>query len=126
MFKKRLTVGQTDIQQGETMERLIGTMTIISLGIFLLGGRTQGILITKKDAQIDSQPTVEWQLGNQVEVAEWVALQKQVCGDLNYATATLPDQARNDIYINIPAWKMIAWLWERLSIRCSQARWRRS
>jgi hypothetical protein len=99
MFKKRLTVGQTDIQQGETMERLIGTMTIISLGIFLLGGRTQGILITKKDAQIDSQPTVEWQLGNQVEVAEWVALQKQVCGDLNYATATLPDQARNDIYI---------------------------
>jgi hypothetical protein len=33
-----------------------------------------------------------------VEVGEWVALQKQVCSDLEYATETLPEDVRKDIY----------------------------
>ena len=50
------------------MKGLIGTMTVICMGMFLLGGCTQGILITR------------------------------VCEDLVYATATLPDSTRQDIY----------------------------
>ena len=80
------------------MKELIGTMTVICMGIFLLGGCTQGILITKKDVQKDDQSVVEWQLGNQVEMADGVALKKRVCEDLVYATATLPDLTRQDIY----------------------------
>jgi len=80
------------------MKGLIGTMTVICMGIFLLGGCTQGILITKKDVQKDDQSVVEWQLGNQVEMTDWVALKKRVCEDLVYATATLPDQIKQDIY----------------------------
>jgi hypothetical protein len=33
-----------------------------------------------------------------VEVADWVALQKQVCSDLYYATETLTEEQRKDIY----------------------------
>jgi len=67
-------------------------------GVFLLVGCTQGILITKKAAQKEGQPVVEWQLGNAVEVADWVALKKSICEDLGYETATLPEQTRQDIH----------------------------
>lgn len=65
--------------------------------IFLLNGCLPGIYITKKEPTKDGQP-VEFRLGNQVEVADWVALQKQVCADLDYATETLTEEQRKDIY----------------------------
>jgi len=81
------------------MKRLIRIMAVLFwAGVFMLIGCTQGILITKKDAQKEGQPAVEWQLGNAVEVADWVALKNSICEDLGYATATLPEQTRQDIY----------------------------
>ncbi len=65
--------------------------------VFLLNGCLPGIYITKKEPTQDGQP-VEFRLGNQVEVADWVALQKQVCGNLDYATENCPADIRKDIY----------------------------
>jgi hypothetical protein len=70
---------------------------MIVVGIFLLNGCLPGIMITQKEPS-EQGLTVEYRLGNQVEVGEWVALQKQVCWDLEYATETLPEDVRKDIY----------------------------
>jgi hypothetical protein len=70
---------------------------MIVVGIFLLSGCLPGIMITQKEPSAQGS-TVEYRLGNQVEVGEWVALQKQVCSDLEYATETLPEDVRKDIY----------------------------
>lgn len=81
------------------MKRLTKVMAVsLWVQIFLFVGCTQGILITKKDAQKEDQPVVEWQVGNAVESADWVELKKSVCEDLRFATATLPEQSREDIY----------------------------
>jgi hypothetical protein len=65
--------------------------------LLLLNGCLPGIYITQKEPTAQGQ-TVEFRLGNKVEVAQWVALQKQVCGDLDSATVTLPADVRADIY----------------------------
>ncbi len=65
--------------------------------MFLLSGCLPGIMIAQKEPTEQGQ-TVEYRLGNQVEVAEWVALQKRVCADLDYATETLQEDTRKDIY----------------------------
>ncbi len=65
--------------------------------MFLLSGCLPGIMITQKEPTQQGQ-TVEYRLGNRVEVAEWVALQKQVCADLDHATETLQEDVRKDIY----------------------------
>jgi hypothetical protein len=70
---------------------------MIVVGIFLLNGCLPGIMITQKEPS-EQGLTVEYRLGNQVEVGEWVALQKQVCSDLEVATETLPEDVRKDIY----------------------------
>ena len=70
---------------------------LLAVGIFLLNGCLPGIMITQKEPSAQGQ-SVEYRLGNQVEVGEWVALQKQVCSDLEYATETLPEDVRKDIY----------------------------
>ena len=70
---------------------------LLVAAIFLLNGCLPGIYITKKEPTEQGIP-VEFRLGNQVEVADWVALQKQVCADLDYATETLTEEQRQDIY----------------------------
>jgi len=72
-----------------------GLMLVV--GILLLNGCLPGIMITQKESS-EQGLTVEYRLGNQVEVGEWVALQKQVCSDLEVATETLPEDVRKDIY----------------------------
>ncbi len=70
---------------------------LLFAGIFLLAGCLPGIVITQKEPTAQGQ-TVEYRLGNRVEVGEWVALQKKVCADLDDATETLPADVRKDIY----------------------------
>jgi hypothetical protein len=70
---------------------------LLAVGIFLLNGCLPGIMITRQEPTAQGL-TVEYRLGNEVEVGEWVALQKQVCSDLDYATETLPEDVRRDIY----------------------------
>jgi hypothetical protein len=70
---------------------------MLAVGIFLLNGCLPGIMITRQEPMAQGQ-TVEYRLGNQVEVGEWVALQKQVCSDLAYATEMLPEDVKKDIY----------------------------
>jgi hypothetical protein len=70
---------------------------MLVVGVFLLNGCLPGIMITQKEPS-EQGLTVEYRLGNQVEVGEWVALQKQVCSDLEFATETLPEDVRGDIY----------------------------
>lgn len=70
---------------------------MLVVGVFLLNGCLPGIMITQKEPS-EQGLTVEYRLGNQVEVGEWVALQKQVCSDLEVATETLPEDVRKDIY----------------------------
>jgi hypothetical protein len=70
---------------------------LLAVGIFLLNGCLPGIMITRQEPTAQGL-TVEYRLGNQVEVGEWVALQKQVCSALDYATETLPEDVRRDIY----------------------------
>ena len=65
--------------------------------VFLINGCLPGIFISSKKPTADGNP-VEFRLGNAVEVGEWLSLQKQVCGDLDYATEALPEDARRDIY----------------------------
>jgi hypothetical protein len=65
--------------------------------VLLLNGCLPGIYISKKEPTAQGIP-VEFRLGNQVEIADWVALQKQVCGDLDFATETLSAEQRKDIY----------------------------
>jgi hypothetical protein len=72
-----------------------GLMLVV--GVFLLNGCLPGIMITQKEPS-EQGLTVEYRLGNQVEVGEWVVLQKQVCSDLEVATETLPEDVRRDIY----------------------------
>jgi hypothetical protein len=70
---------------------------LLAVGIFLLNGCLPGIMITRQEPTAQGL-IVEYRLGNQVEVGEWVALQKQVCSALDYATETLPEDVRRDIY----------------------------
>ena len=70
---------------------------LLAIGIFLLNGCLPGIMITQKEPTAQGQ-TVEFRLGNQVSVGDWVVLKKHVCTDLEYATETLPEDVRKDIY----------------------------
>jgi hypothetical protein len=70
---------------------------LLAIGIFLLNGCLPGIMITQKEPTAQGQ-TVEFRLGNQVSVSDWVDLKKHVCADLEYATETLPEDVRKDIY----------------------------
>jgi hypothetical protein len=70
---------------------------LIIAGLVLFNGCLPGIMITQKEPTVQGQ-TVEFRLGNRMEVGEWVALQKKVCADLDYATETLPADVKEDIY----------------------------
>jgi hypothetical protein len=70
---------------------------LLAVSIFLLNGCLPGIMITRQEPTAQGI-TVEYRLGNQVEIGEWVALEKQVCSDLEYATETLPEDVRRNIY----------------------------
>ncbi len=72
-----------------------GIAAIISLAC-LLSGCLPGIVITRQEPTPQGQ-FVEFRLGNTVEVGEWLAFQKRVCGDLDAATAGLPEDVRRDI-----------------------------
>jgi hypothetical protein len=78
-------------------EKIMKKGFMLAVGIFLLNGCLPGIMITQKEPTAQGQ-SVEFRLGNQVEIGDWVALQKQVCSDLEYATETLPEDVRKDIY----------------------------
>ena len=75
------------------MERMVP----LAICIFVLNGCLPGIYITRQTPAEQGLP-VEFRLGNTVEVGEWVTLQKQVCGNLEQATETLPTDIRMDIY----------------------------
>lgn len=66
--------------------------------LFLLNGCLPGIMISQKEPTAQGQ-SIEFRLGNAVEVGEWLSLQKRVCGDLDAATEGLPEDARRDIYL---------------------------
>ncbi len=78
-------------------EGIVKKVVLLVAVIFLLNGCLPGIFISRKEPTADGNP-VEFRLGNAVEVGEWLSLQKQVCGDLDWATETLPEDARRDIY----------------------------
>jgi hypothetical protein len=78
-------------------EGIVKKVVLLVAVIFLLNGCLPGIFISRKEPTADGNP-VEFRLGNAVEVGEWISLQKQVCGDLDWATETLPEDARRDIY----------------------------
>ncbi len=80
------------------MKQRVATKIGLLLAIlFLLNGCLPGILISQKEPTAQGQ-TIEFRLGNAVEVGDWLSLQKQVCGDLDAATEGLPEDARRDIY----------------------------
>lgn len=66
--------------------------------VFFVVGCIPGITVTKKDGKIDGSPVVEYRLGTEVEMPDWVALRKKVCDDLDYATEGLPKDVRQDIF----------------------------
>lgn len=69
------------------------------MAIFLcILGCIPGITVSKKDAKIDDRPLVEYQLGTDVEMKDWVALRTNLCNDLNYATEGLSDDVRSNIF----------------------------
>lgn len=78
-------------------ERFFKGIAALVAVAFLLNGCMPGITISRKEPTAQGHP-VEFRLGNPVEVGEWVSFQKQVCGDLDSAAATLPEDARRDIY----------------------------
>jgi hypothetical protein len=78
-------------------KRIVKKAVFLVAVIFLLSGCLPGMVISKKEPTAQGHP-VEFRLGNAVEVGEWISLQKQVCGDLDYATETLPEDARKNIY----------------------------
>jgi hypothetical protein len=93
-----LNKGGGEEGQFESMrEGIVKKGLLIIAGLFLFNGCLPGIMITQKEPTVQGQ-TVEYRLGNRVEVGEWVALQKKVCADLDYATETLPADVREDIY----------------------------
>jgi len=66
--------------------------------VFFIVGCIPGITVTKKDGKIDSSPVVEYRLGTEVEMPDWVALRKKVCEDLDFATEGLTMDVRQDIF----------------------------
>jgi len=73
-------------------------IVLLMTGIFCLVGCIPGITVSRKDVKIDSPPVVEYRLGTDVEMDDWVALRKKVCEDLDYATEGLPKDVRQDIF----------------------------
>ena len=69
----------------------------LAAAALLLTGCLPGILISRQEPTAQGQ-TVEFRLGNAVEVGEWVSFQKRVCGDVDAATAGFPEDVRRDIY----------------------------
>ena len=62
-----------------------------------IAGCLPGLTVSRKDAKIDDRPLVEYQVGTDPEMKEWVALKESVCRDLEYATEGLPDDIRKNI-----------------------------
>jgi len=65
--------------------------------VSVLNGCLPGIIISRQEPTAAGIP-VEFRLGNAVELAEWIALQRQVCVDLDRATEGLPEDVRRDIH----------------------------
>ena len=80
-----------------TKGRFLKGVALLVAVVFLLTGCMPGIVVSRKEPTAQGQP-VEFRLGNTVEVGDWIALQKQVCGDLEWATEGLPEDVRKDIY----------------------------
>lgn len=78
-------------------QRIIAHAVLLSAVVFLVNGCLPGIVISRQELTAQSLP-VEFRLGNTVEVGEWLAFQKRVCGDLDTATAGFPEDVRRDIY----------------------------
>jgi len=78
-------------------KRAIAHAALLAAFVSLLNGCLPGIIVSRQEPTAQGLP-VEFRLGNKVEVGEWIALQKQVCGDLDRATEGLPEDARKDIY----------------------------
>jgi len=78
-------------------ERITRKAALLIAVLFLLNGCLPGIYISRKEPTAEGNP-VEFRLGNPVELGEWLSLQRQVCADLGYATETLPEEARKEIY----------------------------
>jgi hypothetical protein len=84
-------------EAGHVKKRITGNAGLLVAVIFLLNGCLPGMVISQKEPTAQGHP-VEFRLGNPVEVGEWISLQKQVCGDLDWATEGLPENARKNIY----------------------------
>lgn len=78
-------------------KRVIARAALLAAVVLLLNGCLPGIIISRQEPTAQGQP-VEFRLGNAVEVGEWLSFQKRVCGDLEAATAGLPEEVRRDIY----------------------------
>ncbi len=78
-------------------KRVIARVALLAAVVLLLNGCLPGIIISRQEPTAQGQP-VEFRLGNAVEVGEWLSFQKRVCGDLEAATAGLPEEVRRDIY----------------------------
>lgn len=86
-------------RKGTMTANLKKRIALLTAGIcFLAGCGIPGIVVSRKDAPADNKPTVEYRLGTTVEMADWVALKKRVCGDLGYATEDLPADVRQKIF----------------------------
>lgn len=70
---------------------------LLSVGILFLGGCVTGITVAKKDLKVGERTDVEYRLGTDVAMDEWVSLKKNVCDDLPYATEGIPDDTRQKI-----------------------------
>ncbi|NPV03960.1 MAG: hypothetical protein HPY67_04425 [Syntrophaceae bacterium] len=77
--------------------RLIAYAACLAAAVLLLNGCLPGIMISRPEPTAQGQ-SVEFRLGNAVEIGEWVSFQKRVCGDLGEATAGFPEDVRRDIY----------------------------
>jgi hypothetical protein len=70
---------------------------LLLVGIILIGGCVPSITVTKKDLKVDERTDVEYKLGTDVAMDEWVTLKNNVCNDLAYATEGIPDDTRQNI-----------------------------
>jgi hypothetical protein len=77
---------------------MIKKITLVIAVCLCFLGCIPGITVSKKDAKIDDRPLVEYQLGTDVEMKDWVILRNNLCNDLDYATEGLPDDIRKNIY----------------------------
>ncbi len=70
---------------------------LLAAAVLFIAGCLPGITVSKKDAKTDARPLVEYRMGTDPEMKDWVVLKESTCKDLEYATEGLPDGHRKDI-----------------------------